>query len=514
ALGSDVLERLVKNGLAGKKQSFSSELKQFSVTLQYYSPKAYTYTRKVFNNLLPGPRTLRRWYMVVDGNPGFTAEAFEAISKQAKENIVCCNLVIDEMSQYAYDNDNIPLAKNALVFLAVGINGYWKMPIAYFLIDGLNGKERSNLLMKAIDLLNETGVKLCSITFDGASVNTKMCTELGVHFDIDYPEAYIVDDRKEKVYVFYNPAHMLKLIRNAWNNKTIILNSKEEEINWNEVMNVRLAAQTLSDSVADALNYLTKCNDRFLKASPTSKFIKYINNAFDILNSRSKFSKKSYSKAISDETINQFIDFMNSFIQYIKGLKFQNGVKDILTYKISQDHIETTFSAIRSRLGYNNNPTCRQFKAAYKRILVHNDIVGSQFGNCTLLDNTKNLTVDSSVKEKELVFKLNETWVKNSHILDHDYFDSYINITKFIEDTSEYIAGFVVKKILKQITCSTCQASLTVSSNNCNSLISIKNRGSLIIPSNNVVKVCQETESIIRSHPCPDQESFLDSHQD
>lgn len=94
-------------------------------------------------------------------------------------------------------------------------------------------------------------------------------------------------------------------------------------------MNVRLAAQTLSDSVADALNYLTKCNDRFLKASPTSKFIKYINNAFDILNSRSKFSKKSYSKAISDETINQFIDFMNSFIQYIKGLKFQNGVKVI-----------------------------------------------------------------------------------------------------------------------------------------------------------------------------------------
>ncbi|KAL4121129.1 hypothetical protein QTP88_013694 [Uroleucon formosanum] len=230
ALGSDVLERLVKNMLAGKKQCVSSELKQFSVTLQYYSP--YTYVRKVFNNL-SGPRTLCRWYMVVDGNTGFTAEAFEAISKQAKENIVCCNLVIDEMcirqhvemdsqkkmygfinmgADYAYDNENISLAKNALVFLTVSINGYWKMPIAYFLIDGLNGKERANLLMKAIDLLNETGVKLCSITFDGASVNTKMCTELGVHFDIDHPEAYIVNDRKENVYAFYDPAHMLKLI--------------------------------------------------------------------------------------------------------------------------------------------------------------------------------------------------------------------------------------------------------------------------------------------------------------
>jgi len=101
------------------------------------------------------------------------------------------------------------------------------------------------------------------------------------------------------VYAFYDPPHMLKLIRNAWNNKRVILNSKSEEINWkyieqlyeieqeerlrlgtkltirhvhfhSEVMNVRLAVQTLSNSVADALSYLTKSNDRFLIAGPTS----------------------------------------------------------------------------------------------------------------------------------------------------------------------------------------------------------------------------------------------------
>jgi len=73
-LGSDVLEKLIKNRLAGKKQSYSKELKQLSVTLQYYSPKAYLYVRKTFNGLLPSPRTLRRWYMVVNGSPGFTVE--------------------------------------------------------------------------------------------------------------------------------------------------------------------------------------------------------------------------------------------------------------------------------------------------------------------------------------------------------------------------------------------------------------------------------------------------------
>jgi len=28
-----------------------------------------------------------------------------------------------------YDGNEIPIAKNSLVFLAVGINGYWKIPL-------------------------------------------------------------------------------------------------------------------------------------------------------------------------------------------------------------------------------------------------------------------------------------------------------------------------------------------------------------------------------------------------
>jgi len=59
----------------------------------------------------------------------------------------------------------------------------------------------------------------------------------------------------------------------------------------------------------------------------------------------------------------------------------------VLTYKISQDHIETMFSAIPSRGGYNDNPTCKQFVAAFKRVLVHNEISGSLYVNCIALDN-------------------------------------------------------------------------------------------------------------------------------
>jgi len=37
-------------------------------------------------------------------------------------------------------SDESSIAKEALVFLVVGINKLWKMPIAYFLINGMHGE--------------------------------------------------------------------------------------------------------------------------------------------------------------------------------------------------------------------------------------------------------------------------------------------------------------------------------------------------------------------------------------
>lgn len=245
----------MKEASMGKKHPFSNDLKQFAVTLQYYSPRAYLFVKKSFGHILPHPRTLRRWYTVVEGNPGFTAEAFGTIRQRAQENPVYCNLVIDEMcvkrllevytqqkmyghidlgTNSIYDGDDIPLAKNSLVFLIVGMNGYWKLPIGYFLIDGLNGQERGNLLKIAIDLINDTGAHLHSITFDGAPVNTSMCLSLGTNFKDQTP--HIVNPlNNEKIFVFYDPAHMLKLVRNAFWEKRIIQNGKGELIKWDYI---------------------------------------------------------------------------------------------------------------------------------------------------------------------------------------------------------------------------------------------------------------------------------------
>jgi len=142
--------------------------------------------------------------MAIDGQPGFTKESFDTLTDMANNEAkeIQCNLVIDEMSirkQVAMDSNRniygfvnlgtfndasdpdktVPEAKNALVFLLVGVNGYWKLPIGYFLIDGLSGNKRANILEKAIELISQTGVKLNSLTFDGASVNMTMVSTLG-----------------------------------------------------------------------------------------------------------------------------------------------------------------------------------------------------------------------------------------------------------------------------------------------------------------------------------------------
>ena len=59
----------------------------------------------------------------------------------------------------------------------------------------------------------------------------------------------------------------------------------------------------------------------------------------------------------------------------VQGI-FQNlaPLKYVLIYKLSQDHLERVFSAVRSAGGFSNNPTTQQFMAAYKRLLFRSTI--------------------------------------------------------------------------------------------------------------------------------------------
>jgi hypothetical protein len=63
-------------------------------------------------------------------------------------------------------------------------------------------------------------------------------------------------------------------------------------------MNVKLAAQTLSESVTKSLSFVKNIGlPQFEACTATAKFYQNVNDAFDILNSRNKYGKHNTSNA-------------------------------------------------------------------------------------------------------------------------------------------------------------------------------------------------------------------------
>ena len=223
------------------------------------------------------------------------------------------------------------------------------------------------------------------------------------------------------VFVMLDPCHMLKLARNTLASLGSIL-AQNEGIYWkffkhlNEVqenhgmklanklttnhimyekhkMKVDLAAQTLSTSVADAIDFLNiaEKDPRFHNSEATVTFIRNVDKLFDILNSRNPLGKRSKQplKLVNKNTweaellvianyllslksgdgqllikhkrktfILGFVITIKSTIEMATTMFTQevNPFKYLLTYKYSPDHIELLFSCIRARGGWNNNP--------------------------------------------------------------------------------------------------------------------------------------------------------------
>ena len=66
-----LFENQMENSQLKDKHSYhyNLETKQFAMTLQYYSPKAYEFVHNVF--FLPHSSTIRSWAASVDCEPGF-----------------------------------------------------------------------------------------------------------------------------------------------------------------------------------------------------------------------------------------------------------------------------------------------------------------------------------------------------------------------------------------------------------------------------------------------------------
>lgn len=173
----------------------------------------------------------------------------------------------------------------------------------------------------------------------------------------------------------------------------------------------------------------------------------------------------------------------------------------LLSYKISQDHLEVLFSAMRSR-GFNNNPNAIQFRSVYKRLLVRHEINGSEFGNCTLLNSSTILYVSANKRtDADEIFNFNDNDESQYFDeFDHDYEYQRPSLEDYVVDVVKYTSGFIVRKIKRQKNiCTICESQLIDENNESISLLlKIKNKGRLINTSADVQKICLATEHVIR----------------
>ena len=420
-----------------------------------------------------------------------------------------------------------------------------------------------------------------------------MAQKLGCNFDTEkFLTSFPHPLSKLPIHVFLDPCHMLKLVRNTLGDIKILEDGSGNLVKWDFIdklqqlqekeglhlgnklrlkhiqwkkkkMNVKLAAQLLSDSVAKSLKFCINGKiDGFEGCEGTIMFVEIFNKLFDILNSRNLFAH-GWNRPFQSSREIEYFKFLEEAKQYImslhifdplsKSLNIKknvvsqddidrsilkskrktgflgfliciNSLKELyqemvtksktlnflLTYKLSQDHIELFFGQIRSMGGCNNNPTARQFKSAYKKLLVKNEIDQVTKGNDFPIaavpilfasSGTKNTVpssaclINSSLSRARIIEEESLSDDNSETIDDYEVLNEQSQFSLTSQNIIAYIAGFVVFKLKKILKCEPCIKALEIyNPNETQELIILKSKGKLIIPSENVFNICLTCE--------------------
>ena len=217
-------------------QLYEHEVKQFAMTLHYYSSKAYDFVHKVL--LLPHPSSIRAWGASIDCNPGYFTDVVTLIGTTAQKKPWMSEvvLVVDAISLHkgtmwdpiskryfgkvdygtAVPEVSTDLATDALVFMTVGLSGHFKHPIGYVFYNKLTASVQAQLIKNCISLLHGVGLHVFASVFDGHFTNQFRAKLLGCKMKVAEIQPWFPHPNLpgSKIFVVLNVCHMIKLVRN------------------------------------------------------------------------------------------------------------------------------------------------------------------------------------------------------------------------------------------------------------------------------------------------------------
>eukprot|EP00794_Sanderia_malayensis_P002699 gene2699-3120_t len=337
------------------------------------------------------------------------------------------------------------LASHVLVFLLRSIVNPLKFSFANFATTNAKSTQLFPLFWKAVGILEDKcGVKVVGVTSDGASANRSMyrmhlhmtrVEDINADVDVVYRTRNVMAEEERYIYFLSDVPHLLKTARNClrnsfagsctrgmWNNGDLLtwnhisklfhddldcglhlvpkLTNDHINLSSFSVMNVRLAAQVLSESVSQALQTFgppeagatalyCQMFDKFFdclnvrntsesvrKAKPflqpyqsehderftwlTGVFLKYLADWKDSVDARpGEFSDHDRGNMfISWQTYEGVKITVHSSIELVQYLLCQ-GVPYILTERFCQDPLENYFGRQRSLGHRKDNPSLR-----------------------------------------------------------------------------------------------------------------------------------------------------------
>lgn len=243
--------------------------------------------------------------------------------------------------------------------------------------------EKAALIQQVILWLGKTGAKVVGLVYDGLVTNIAAANALGACFRKNRP--YFNNPHSDDiVYLFPDACHSLKSARNQLAGKGTLYDVNNNKIEWKFItelenfqrennvnlgnkitkvhvqwekkkMSVRIAAESLSNSVADAIEFLRNQGiEAFQGSEATVAFIRRINNIFDILNSKNTTDSICFKRPISPETKQEYFNYFDESITYITNLKLLPHGKSILKTKSKTSFVNFIVTMTNFRLFYES----------------------------------------------------------------------------------------------------------------------------------------------------------------
>ena len=570
--------------LKRNKKRWTKEMKLYCLSLYYKSPSAYRFLRKTF--AVPSVRTLQRIFRNYIVECGFSTDLMSILKHKVanmSELEKSCSICLDEMSikcalSYNATSDRIDgfenmgsigcsqgIGKQALVFMATGLFSNWKQPLGFFISKSSTpGPKLKILLEECVSLLTDIGLYVKCVICDQGSSNQKLVKLLNVTVD----KPYFVQN-ENKVFVFYDPPHLLKSVRNnlqkhnfmlddhilCWSylqklyqiesSKTTMLRlapkltQRHIDLPAFSKMKVKRAAQVFSNTVQAAMLTYICSGDLPSEAFYTATFLKKVDSLFDIFNSSSLLDSKPFKCALKEGSPSfDFLKMMKSTFERLTvlGLKTQPpcmkgwvmtinallclwdelkslpNVKYLCTRRINQDPLENCFSVVRSKGGFCDNPTPKQFTAAYKQILIQCCISQSELSNCE--SDVNNVLLDvfgRQLPQGSVGVVTTETQNKE---LDIEYEQLIGTISTVNANALVYVAGYTCRTYLsKHSDCTNCskllQGRTHLEGKTADDMVFIQNKaysncsgacGGLCVPSTELVSFITQCEQVFSSN--------------